>query len=401
METTTSVIQGQSAERVEPAMKRRFTCRCGKPIFFRNTQCLSCGAQLGYDPRRLDLLSLEPAEEPDTWREQGSDGTARYIRCANFHTAAACNWLVQPALAPVQATDGTPLAPPVYCTACALNHLVPDLSDPRAAMLWGRLELAKRRLVSGLLALGLPVHSRCWDDPVAGVMFDFIAEDANGNRVLTGHANGLVTINLAEADDVQRERMRTAMHEPYRTLLGHLRHEIGHYYWDRLVAGSHWLEGFRGLFGDEREDYAAALQRHYDNGPAPDWPQHYVSAYASTHPWEDWAETWAHYLHIVDTFETALDFGVQIQDVDMEYVDFTAADLYDPQAGDAQAFLDFLNSFTRLSGVLNELSRAMGLKDFYPFVLPRAIAAKLQFVHQVVGEARERASQPLVPTRGA
>lgn len=373
---------------VEPAVKRRFTCRCGKPIFFRNTQCLACGSQLGFDPVRLDLLALEPGDAPDTWRVQGEEGPGRYIRCANFHTASACNWLVEPAIAPAQATDGAPLAPPVYCTACALNHLVPDLTDPQAAKLWAKLELAKRRLVSGLLALGLPIRSRCWDDPVAGVMFDFIAHTDDGARAMTGHADGLITINLAEADDVQRERMRTAMHEPYRTLLGHLRHEIGHYYWDRLVAGTPWLEGFRHLFGDERADYAAALQQHYDHGAPPDWPEHFVSAYASMHPWEDWAETWAHYLHMVDTYETAMDFGLKIEDVDMEYSDFKLEDLYDPNAQDSQPFLDFLNQFTRLSGVLNELSRSMGQKDFYPFVLPRAIVAKLQFIHLVVAQAR-------------
>ena len=57
--------------------------------------------------------------------------------------------------------------------------------------------------------------------------------------------------------------------------------------------------------------YAAALQAHYakggDVGP---WAERHVSAYASAHPWEDWAETWAHYLHMMDAVDTALGFGM-------------------------------------------------------------------------------------------
>jgi len=65
--------------------------------------------------------------------------------------------------------------------------------------------------------------------------------------VLTSHCNGLITLNIAEADDAERERRRVKFHEPYRTLLGHLRHEVAHYYWDRLIANSKWLSGFSRL----------------------------------------------------------------------------------------------------------------------------------------------------------
>ncbi|MEJ2802674.1 putative zinc-binding metallopeptidase [Comamonadaceae bacterium PP-2] len=385
---------------LEPSVRRRFNCRCGKPVFFRNSLCIACGTALGFDPVRGDILSLAPGAEEGTWIEDGAAGPSPevYRRCANFDTAASCNWLLPQSPEHVaRDVSGTPLQQRTLCIACALNRQIPDLSNTLHATQWGKIEMAKRRLVSALLAMGLPVDSRLDQDPQRGVAFDFMS-DLNGQpRVLTGHADGLVTLNIEEADDVKREKARAAMHEPYRTLLGHLRHEIGHYYWDRLVAGSDWLEDYRSLFGDERADYAAALQTHYAQGPAPDWPLHYVSAYASTHPWEDWAETWAHYLHMVDTFDTAMSFGLSMEESDIEYEPFTADMLYRPEAADAPAFLEFLNSWTRLSGVLNEISRSMGTPDFYPFVLPIEVVRKLQFVHLLVQSARVVARQPGTP----
>ena len=132
--------------------------------------------------------------------------------------------------------------------------------------------------------------------------------------MLTGHLNGVVTINVSEADDAERERRRAGLAEPYRTLLGHMRHEVGHYYWKRLVTGdADRLARFRELFGDDRDDYAAALTRHYQSGPPQDWQDRFVSAYASAHAWEDWAETWAHYLHMTDTIEIAATCGVSLR----------------------------------------------------------------------------------------
>ena len=92
-------------------------------------------------------------------------------------------------------------------------------------------------------------------------------------------------------------------------MLGHLRHEIGHYYQPLLVTD--W-ERCRELFGDDREDYGAAMERHYASGPPADWPERFVSAYATMHPWEDWAETFAHYLHIRDVLQTAVAYGVTV-----------------------------------------------------------------------------------------
>jgi hypothetical protein len=189
----------------------------------------------------------------------------------------------------VEASDPNPL-----CIACRLNRTIPDLNDPDNGRYWGEIEAAKRRLVSQLLALGLPVKSKIAEDPERGLMFDFLRSPPGGRAVMTGHANGLITMNVEEADNVKREKIKHDLHEPYRTLLGHFRHEVGHYYWDLLVRDTKWLGPFRQVFGDERANYAQALRRNYEAGPPPDWRNSYISSYAAMHPWEDWAETWAH-----------------------------------------------------------------------------------------------------------
>ncbi|WP_428420798.1 zinc-binding metallopeptidase family protein [Methylibium sp.] len=371
-----------------PRVPRSYRCRCGRPVFFRNSLCNGCGAALGYEAERGQVLALEPGPQERTWLADGDPQTL-YRRCGNFDTVAGCNWLV------AASADGSfqPL-----CRACRLNHTIPDLTQPDHAELWRRIELAQRRLVSQLISLGLPVASRAAGDDMdakRGLMFDVLAAQPGAPAVMTGHASGLITLNLEEADDAVRERTRAAMREPYRTLLGHFRHEVGHYYWDRLVAGTPWLDGYRELFGDERADYAAALQRHYVEGPAPDWAQRHVSSYASTHPWEDWAETWAHYLHMVDTHDTALSFGLDARAVAIEIEPFDASVLWRPDDPGAAEFLAFVNDWVALTSVLNELSRSMGQHDFYPFVLPRPVVAKLQFVHLVVQGAATELAAPI------
>jgi hypothetical protein len=358
------------------ALQRSYGCRCSRAIFFRNSHCLFCDTPLGYEPQLGKVFSLAPGPEPKTWQLAGphvpENHYTVYRQCANANTAAACNWLV------------TIDAHQPYCLSCRLNRTIPDISIPENAMLWGRIEDAKRRVVSALVALGLPLASRVSEDPERGLAFDFLQSPINGPRVLTGHDNGLITLNIEEADDVKREQMRTAMHEPYRTLVGHFRHEIGHYYWDRLVAETHWLDGFRALFGDERTDYNAALQKNYKQGPEPGWPERFVSAYASIHPWEDWAETWAHYMHMVDTLGTALSFGLRPDSIAMPFDCFGPEALCDPKRADSERFLSFLNSWLKLAAVMNELCRSMGQPDFYPFALPPAAVTKLHFVHLVV-----------------
>jgi len=375
-------------ELAAPTVSRAYLCQCGRPVYLGNSQCLACGTPLGYVIERLGVVPLAPAGEPDTYTVFGQPGGQPYRRCANFLAAAGCNWMVP---VPPVGADAEPHSHGLaegFCLACSTTRTIPDLSVAGNDVLWRKLETAKRRLLSQLLALGLPVHTR-FVDPAHGMTFDFLSSVPGQAQVLTGHQNGVVTLNAEEAEDAVRERIRAEMREPYRTLVGHFRHEIGHYYWDLLVQGTPWLEGFRQLFGDETQDYAAALRTHYENGPPPDWALRYVTSYASTHPWEDWAETWAHYLHMADTADTALSFGINAANVELTSDLFEPADLWQPEHPEAGRFLDFLNGWVRLTNVLNELSRSMGQPDFYPFVLPRAAVGKLQFIHQIVMEQRE------------
>jgi hypothetical protein len=200
-------------------------------LYFENTRCERCGHVLGYVPERATLSALVPLDNR-RWRPLIAPQQLQRF-CANAEHDA-CNWLV-PADAPA-----------AFCPACRLNRTIPDLGAPDHLLSWQRLEAAKHRLVYGLLRLGLPVISKL-DDPATGLAFDFLAASPEA-PVVTGHDNGLITINIAEADDAERERARKAMAEPYRTLLGHFRHEVGHYYWERLVRDGFGLESFRTLF---------------------------------------------------------------------------------------------------------------------------------------------------------
>ncbi|MCQ6256824.1 putative zinc-binding metallopeptidase [Pseudomonas sp. Q11] len=358
-------------------------CRCGQSLFFRNSQCLACQAVLGYQPEQSRLSSLQAGEQPGTWTLDADPHAGLFRRCANLDTPAACNWLL-----PANGRD-------TLCIACSLNRTIPDLSIPENSERWCKVETAKRRLVAQLITLGLPVIPKTVSES-EGLAFDFIGVDLNGTPPTTGHASGLVTLDIKEADDAHRELVRQQMHEPYRTLLGHFRHEVGHYYWDRLIANSHWLEAFREQFGDERASYSDALERHYQHGAPLDWQTHYVSAYATMHPWEDWAETWAHYLHMMDAVDTALGFGMSAGEMDFDYQPFPPETLFDPAHSGGVAFLSFVNAWIELAGMLNELSRSMGQPDFYPFVVPAAVITKLHFIHLVIQEEGGRADEVLL-----
>lgn len=318
---------------------RLYRCRCGNRVFFRNTLCLACHSPLGYLPDEGRMAALDPGPVPGTWRVDGRDDLLSL--CGNHDSPAVCNWMTDP-----QDPEG-------LCAACRLNRTIPDLGDPDNQRYWAKLEIAKRRVVSELLAFRLPVRSKVDVDPAQGLMFDFLRAPAGGPSVLTGHADGLITINVEEADDAKREHMKFQMREPYRTLLGHFRHEIGHYYWDRLVLETRWLEPFREVFGDERASYADALRRNYEQGPPPDWATSHVSAYAATHPWEDWAETWAHYLHLVDSFGTATGFGIDPATLCCDVTPFTREDLYAPDDPEALVLLGLLNGWVEIAVVMN------------------------------------------------
>jgi hypothetical protein len=348
-----------------------FECQyCGQLLYFENTRCERCDRRLGYLAERTDLSALEP-EDDDCWRPLAApDQRVRF--CANADHEA-CNWMVPAGGGPGQ-----------RCRACRLNRTVPDLDRPEHRLLWQRLEAAKRRLVYGLLRLRLPLSGKD-EDPDAGLAFDILADPEpgqDGPKVMTGHADGLITINLAEADDAERERRRQDMAEPYRTLLGHFRHEVGHYYWERLVRSGPWLEPFRAGFGDERRDYDDSLAAHHADGPPAGWREQFVSAYASAHPWEDWAETWAHYLHMVDTLETAQAFYLRVRPAAGSDPDLAMSADFDPYA--TTEFDTLIGAWLPLTYAVNSLNRSMGQPDLYPFSLAPAVVTKLRLVHQVI-----------------
>ncbi len=259
--------------------------------------------------------------------------------------------------------------------------MIPDLSVPGNDLLWAKIEAAKHRLFYSLILLRLPLAGRI-EDPLHGLAFDFLA-DRPAAHVMTGHDNGVITLALKEADDAVREQEREAMGEPYRTLLGHFRHESGHYFWDRLVASDATiLAAFRDLFGDERADYAAALKAHYAQGAAPGWQANFLSAYAAAHPWEDFAECWAHYMHIVDTLETARAFDMTVATREK-----TTRIGFDPYR--AASMADLIDAWLPVTFTVNSLNRSMGQSDLYPFILGPGTIAKLNFIHALVHRARD------------
>jgi len=341
---------------------------CSGPLFFENSLCTRCNKAVGYFPDRDEMAVLNEA---------------RHRPCRNFVAEQICNWTIP-------AED-----PSEYCLSCRLTRVIPDLEQPGARALWQSSEMAKRRLIHGLLDLGLPVVGKDVDEE-QGLAFEFRADDPAAEQpVLTGHADGVITLNIAEADDAERERRRLQMHEPYRTLLGHLRHESGHYYWNLLVRDSERLSGFRRVFGDERADYAEALQRHYDQGSPADWQSRFVSSYASSHPWEDWAETWAHYLHMADSLDTAAASGIALRRTDRR--DVPPGRVTPIHSSDE--FSAMIGNWIALTCVLNNLNRSMGMQDAYPFALSEPALAKLRFVHELVsGEEPRIRTRPTAAT---
>ncbi len=312
--------------------------------------------------------SFEPESDTEgAWVRLPAASPSGYRRCTHHVPPVSCNWMVR-------TDDVDPL-----CLSCRTTEVFPALNKPENGAHWSRIEAAKRRMTYGLLSLGLPVPNKKVD-PRDGVAFHFLEETDPKTKVLTGHDDGLITLNIAEADDAHREDVRTRMHEPYRTLLGHFRHEIGHYYWDRLIADTPWLERFRALFGDEQADYGEALQRHYES-PVNDWPERFISVYASSHPWEDWAECWAHYMHLWDGLETAASWGLRLDSAVPNVPPVQAAAV---GAGERDFRQRVVADWLPISQFSNAMSRSMGGQDAYPFVMPDPVLDKLDFIHQVI-----------------
>ncbi len=356
---------------------RTFHCEhCKNPVYFDNSVCTRCNHALGVLPQILRVSALEPATD-GTWKALTDMAAGnRYRKCENYAVHNVCNWMV-----PVDSGQRV-------CIACKFNQTIPNLSRPGFAERWYRLERSKRRLIYSLLKLGLPLHTSA-EDPARGLAFSFMSDidSPPGSHVITGHDNGHIIISLDEADPALRERSRVDLNEKYRTLLGHFRHESGHYYWNRLIRNTPSLAPFRELFGDERINYPQALDNHYQAGAPGDWQSRYISRYASSHPWEDWAESWAHYLHIIDTLETAGHYGVQVR---RELPDGTIHHA-DPRfnAYRIEDFDTIISHWIPLTHALNSLNRSMGLPDLYPFTLPDPAVRKLAFVHGIVRAHRE------------
>ncbi|MEV6068571.1 putative zinc-binding metallopeptidase [Nocardia sp. NPDC052001] len=343
---------------------RDFACpNCGQQLAFENSLCLHCRSPLGFSlaDRTLLVLAKDAAPEETHNHPEGEvidpdlDGVVdanTFRLCDNRHVAQ-CNWLVR----------GSGL-----CESCRLTRTRPSDQDEHWLPAFAEAEAAKRRLLVELTELGLPIVDRI-ADPDFGLAFDLLA--SADHQVMTGHENGVITLDLAEGDDVHREQLRVEMSEPYRTLLGHFRHEIGHYYFPVLVTDAE-LERSRTLFGDPFADYQAALDKHYADGPPPGWESSFVSSYATMHPAEDWAETFAHYLHIRDTLDTAAAFGFAPAGATMDR----------PQVG-RSGFDRIIELWLPLAWSLNMVNRSMGHPDLYPFVLAGPVLEKMRFIHEL------------------
>lgn len=362
---------------IHPNPMKTYTCTCGKLIFFENVTCIACGRELGFLPDILRVSSIESAGSGLYKATDAKDANPLYRKCRNYEKETVCNWMIPVSSAAKDDKE-------IFCVSCRLTSTIPNLSVGQNHDLWARMEIAKRRLVYSLLNLKLPIASKT-EDPRQGLAFAFLEDevkpDGTMSKVMTGHDNGLITLNIAEADDAMREKTRMAMGEPYRTLLGHFRHEIGHYYWDRLVRGTKFIEPFRNLFGNEESDYGQSLQRYYAQGAPTNWQDNHISSYATSHPWEDWAESWAHFMHIQDALEVANNFHLVGKSIRLD------SGMPDNKAGSFAGqsnFEEIIRAWAELAIVLNSLNRSMGHSDTYPFVLSTPVVNKLGFIYEVI-----------------
>ena len=338
---------------------RAFTCPdCQHLVLFESLECLNSKTILGFDWNSREIVALPEERACPNRGEIGCNGVAD--------------------------------EPGALCFSCLLTRTRPTDEDD-GLVRFAKAEAAKRRLLFELLELGLPIEG--YLQRPGGLAFDML----NSERVdvVTGHDDGLITLDLAEADDVHRERVRTVMGEPYRTLLGHMRHEIAHYYEPILCPeGSEARERYREMFGDERADYQEAMDRHYKEGAPDSWPEAFVSAYATMHPFEDWAETFAHYLHIKDALQTAVTYGVTVLGPTVYSTDEAPLSSFPATASDG--IVGLLDAWLPLTYALNAINRSMGADDIYPFVLPPPVIEKLGLIDELVSaqsaQSEERAA---------
>ena len=334
---------------------KQFLCDCGTAIFFDNTYCSKCGSELGFLPDKQMLVTLQPQGDCFSVRDEAN---LLFRACEHRVNQLQCNWLI-----PAQSSDN-------QCISCRTTRTVPTLNKPENWWRWRTLESTKRRLFYSLLGLHLPIKT-LESGFEGGLAYDFLEDQATNpdvavEHVYTGHLNGVITVNVAEVDGSHREAAKEAMNEHYRTLLGHFRHEIGHFYWDQLIKNTATHASFKQLFGDESLDYRSTLDAYYQNGPRSDWQDDCISPYASAHPLEDWAETWAHYMLMMETLETAQSYGLT-KHLDDDWV-----------------FEVWIAEWVALAVVLNALNRSTGASDAYPFVLSQTVKKKLKFIHEMM-----------------
>ncbi|TNU74701.1 hypothetical protein FH969_07670 [Miniimonas arenae] len=335
--------------------------QCSGLLYSDSLACRSCGTEIGVHPPSQRFLSVQPDGVE-------RDGT-RWFACGNRDQR--CNWLVD-----VASGDER-------CTACRMTRRIPEPDDTLAIAKLAKVAKDKRRLLLHLASLGLPITP--WYEQPGGLGFDLLSSRSGNGPVRIGHAGGIITIDLAESLDDHRERLRVSLGEPYRTMLGHFRHESGHYYQRVLVETTDWIGECRELFGDERASYADAISRHYSEGAPQGWIQGYISEYATMHPWEDFAETWAHYLHITDTLGVLAEAGVEL--LADRHPDLLPRDITPRTSYHGRETREMLQDWYWCSKLLNRANQAMGKGDLYPFGIVAAVARKLDFVHRVVQDA--------------
>lgn len=344
-----------------------FECgHCAYPLFFENNKCENCGHSCGYRDSDRKMLTFDP-----TGSSLISDREKTEYKYCKNKEHGACNWLLE------KNNEHE------YCSACQLNRTIPNLSDQENFLKWKNLEVAKHRLIYQLQKTGLNLPSKMVNED--GLCFDFVVKMSNPN-IMTGHASGVITILLREADSVLREQIRKQLQEPYRTLIGHLRHEVGHYFWERLIVNKQEnLRGFRVLFGNEEANYSDALQEYYKGGATDNWQESFISKYATSHPWEDWAETWAHYLHVMDMVETAHFFGLKVNPKESSKKMKTEV-TFDPY--NKKDFEAIIRTCVPLSFAINSINRAMGISDVYPFIITPPVVEKMKFIHELLWPMR-------------
>ncbi len=350
---------------------RLFNCdHCKSPTYFENLSCLSCNYWLAYEPTESTMVAFENTEvDPDAVEAEALTEDYSLRLCANRTNAACCNWLI----------DNNQSSK--LCQSCQLTSVYPKQDNEAGQLAWTLSEQAKRRWLYTILQMGLRAQPKRKDE-ADGITFHIIEPNADNTSVLTGHEDGLITINAAESDPVEMESRRAALEEPYRTLLGHFRHESGHYYWQLLVEpNAARLASCRKMFGDDRLDYAEALEKNYQDGPPAEWEKSFISAYAASHPWEDFAETWAHYMHMLDALDLAQAWGLALPNYPNSEIAAFAE-----QASPETGLGPLLERWLPLSLFANSLNRTLGHTDAYPFAPSASVIEKLAWIHQLVHE---------------